>query len=100
MSRWVVLVFRSEVWLRSFTGYFLRSGVLTTHCCVLIAQTRSPYFTVLRGAQVVFQKAMKTASVHDLKSDLKNLFINRYLGHGFKLPVLMFSGKLLGCFSC
>lgn len=45
--------------------------------------------------QVVFQKAMKTASLHDLKSDLKNLFINRYVGHGFKLPVIMFSGKFL-----
>ncbi|CAM9861512.1 unnamed protein product, partial [Ectocarpus fasciculatus] len=51
-------------------------------------------FTILNEyeqASVVFQKAMKTASVHDLKSDLKNLFINRYIGHGFKLPVLLFS---------
>lgn len=44
---------------------------------------------------MVFQKAMKTSSVHDLKSDLKNLFVNRYVGHGFKLPVILFSGKLL-----
>ncbi|CAN0562550.1 unnamed protein product, partial [Ectocarpus sp. 12 AP-2014] len=52
-------------------------------------------FTILNEYEqyrwVVFQKAMKTASVHELKSDLKNLFINRYLGHGFKLPVLLFS---------
>ena len=38
---------------------------------------------------------MKTASLHDLKSDLKALFINRYLAHGFKLPIILFSGKLL-----
>lgn len=37
---------------------------------------------------------MKTASLHDLKSDLKALFINRYLAHGFKLPIILFSGKL------
>ncbi|CAN0058302.1 unnamed protein product, partial [Ectocarpus fasciculatus] len=36
---------------------------------------------------------MKTASLYDLKSDLKNLFINRYLGHGFKLPVMLFSDE-------
>lgn len=34
-------------------------------------------------------------SIYDLKSDLKNLFVNRYLGHGFELPVILFSGKLL-----
>ncbi|CAN0051384.1 unnamed protein product [Ectocarpus sp. 12 AP-2014] len=36
---------------------------------------------------------MKTSSVHDLKSDLKNLFVNRYVGHGFKLPVILFSDE-------
>ncbi|CAM9724078.1 unnamed protein product [Pylaiella littoralis] len=53
-------------------------------------------FTILNECEqasyaAVFQKAMKTASLHGLKSDLKNLFINRYLGHGFKLPVLLLS---------
>ncbi|CAM9377727.1 unnamed protein product [Ectocarpus sp. 6 AP-2014] len=51
-------------------------------------------FTILNEyEQVVFQKAMKTSSVHDLKSDLKNLFVNRYVGHGFKLPVILFSDE-------
>ncbi|CAM9744377.1 unnamed protein product, partial [Hapterophycus canaliculatus] len=46
-----------------------------------------------QASDVVFQKGMRTASVHDLKSDLKNLFINRYRGHGFKLPVIFFSDE-------
>ncbi|CBJ28935.1 similar to Werner syndrome protein [Ectocarpus siliculosus] len=31
---------------------------------------------------------MTTASVHDLKNDLKMMFVKRFLGHGFKLPVI------------
>ncbi|CAM9365309.1 unnamed protein product, partial [Hapterophycus canaliculatus] len=54
-------------------------------------------FTIMneyeQASCVVFQKAMKTGSVHDLKNDLKNLFVNRYLGHGFKLPVILFSDE-------
>lgn len=37
---------------------------------------------------------MATASVHDLKNDLKMLFVKRFLGHGFKLPVIFYSGAL------
>ena len=36
---------------------------------------------------------MKTASVHDLKNDLKMLFVNRFIGHGFELPVILFTGR-------
>jgi len=39
---------------------------------------------------------MKTASVHDLKNDLKLMFGKRFLGHGFDLPVVFYTGKL--CF--
>lgn len=39
---------------------------------------------------------MATASVHDLKNDLKMMFVKRYLGHGFKLPVIFYySGALI-----
>lgn len=38
---------------------------------------------------------MSTASVYDLKNDLKMLFVKRFVGHGFKLPVIFYSGTLL-----
>ena len=38
---------------------------------------------------------MKTASVHDLKNDLKIMFVNRFIGLGFELPVIVFSGTIL-----
>lgn len=66
---------------------------------IFLAATRSlcNYLSLVapRFLQVAFQKSMKTASVHDLKSDLQNLFVNRYVGHGFKLPIILFSGRLL-----
>lgn len=34
----------------------------------------------------------ETASVHDLKNDLKLMFVKRFLGHGFKLPVIFYTG--------
>ncbi|CAB1098485.1 unnamed protein product [Ectocarpus sp. CCAP 1310/34] len=52
-------------------------------------------FTIMNEYdQVVFSKAMKTASVHDLKSDLKMMFVQRFVGHGFKLPVILFTVDL------
>ncbi|CAM9444226.1 unnamed protein product [Hapterophycus canaliculatus] len=42
---------------------------------------------------VVFSKAMTTASVHALKNDLKMVFVKRFLGHGFKLPVIFDSDE-------
>lgn len=35
---------------------------------------------------------MKTGSVHDLKNDLKMMFVKRFVGHGFELPVILFTG--------
>ncbi|CAM9700371.1 unnamed protein product, partial [Ectocarpus fasciculatus] len=51
-------------------------------------------FTIMNEYdQVVFSKAMTTASVHDLKNDLKMMFVKRFLGHGFKLPVVFYSDE-------
>lgn len=73
---------------------FLSSGF------VQLTSLGCPKFTIWLGiriifVQVVFQKAMKTASVFDLKSDLKKLFVNRYIGRGFKLPVLFNTGEVV-----
>lgn len=38
---------------------------------------------------------MKTASVHELKNDLKMMFVQRFRGHGFKLPVVLYTGTSL-----
>lgn len=37
---------------------------------------------------------MKTASVYDLKNDLKIMFVKRFKGHGFDLPVIFFTGTI------
>ncbi|CAM9368850.1 unnamed protein product, partial [Ectocarpus sp. 4 AP-2014] len=51
-------------------------------------------FTIMNEYdQVVFSKAMTTASVHDLKNDLKMMFVKRFLGRGFKLPVIFYSDE-------
>eukprot|EP00752_Nemacystus_decipiens_P018513 g16598.t1 len=51
-------------------------------------------FTIMNEYdQVVFSKAMSTGSVHDLENDLKMMFVKRFLGHGFKLPVIFYSDE-------
>lgn len=37
---------------------------------------------------------MKTASVHDLKNDLKMLSVNRFIGQGYELTVIFFTGTI------
>ena len=37
---------------------------------------------------------MKTASVHEVKNDLKIMFVIRFVGHGFEFPVIFFSGTM------
>jgi len=39
--------------------------------------------------QVVLQKALQSASLREVKRDVKALFVTRYRGGGFKLPVLL-----------
>ncbi|CAB1108010.1 unnamed protein product [Ectocarpus sp. CCAP 1310/34] len=49
-------------------------------------------FTIMNEYdQVVFSKAMSTASVYDLKNDPKMLFVKCVVGHGFTLPVIFYS---------
>lgn len=38
---------------------------------------------------------MSTASVYDLKNDLKMMFVKRFIGHGFELPMILFTGTIL-----
>ena len=48
--------------------------------------------------QVVFQKALQSASLREIKVDLKVLFIARYKGRGFKLPQVVY--KDMCCYDC
>ncbi|CAN0310195.1 unnamed protein product, partial [Laminaria digitata] len=36
---------------------------------------------------------MSTASVYDLKNDLKMMFVKRFIGHGFELPMILFTDE-------
>eukprot|EP00903_Cladosiphon_okamuranus_P019959 g18342.t1 len=41
--------------------------------------------------QVVFQKALQSASLREIKTDVKTLFATRYKGRGFKLPTVLYT---------
>ena len=39
--------------------------------------------------QVVYQKALQSVSLRELKADVKFLFATRYTGRGFQLPTIL-----------
>lgn len=71
---------------------------MKTCCHLLVAGLGSlgpvsaPYICFGRAvAQVVYQKALQSASLREIKEDLKVLFLIRYEGSGFKLPRVIYT---------
>ena len=49
------------------------------------------FVVVFSSLQVVFQKALRSASLRELKADVKQLFATRYTGRGFQLPTVLYT---------
>lgn len=45
----------------------------------------------LNCIQVVFQKALQSTSLREVKAEVKALFVTRYKGRGFKLPTALYT---------
>ncbi|CAM9371057.1 unnamed protein product, partial [Chrysoparadoxa australica] len=55
---------------------------------------RTRLFTIMNEfGEVVWQCPMKTASLNELKDELKMLFVNRFRGHGFNAPAVFYTDK-------